>query len=130
MMAKFVHMFFLVCLGGVFGFGLAVAQISVLDPVRVAPHIYENVFENERLRVLKVTERNGETSPLHSHPDRLLVYLSPCAWMEITGDGQQHMQSFKLGDTSWEPRITHGGETSQVVQDCSRLEIEMKQAGI
>jgi hypothetical protein len=125
-MSKFVSATLLLCLGGLLGFGIAVAQYSALDPVRVAPHIYENIFENERVRVLKVTERNGETSPLHAHPDRLVVYLSPCAWMEPAADGQSQMQSFKLGDTIWESRITHGGETSHVVQDCSRLEVEMK----
>jgi len=125
-MSKFVHTCFLICVGGLLGFGIATAQFSALDPVRAAPHIYAKVFENDRVRVLKVTERNGETAPLHSHPDRLLVHLSPCAWMETTGDGVPQMQSFKLGDTSWEPGITHGGETSNVVQDCSRLEIEMK----
>jgi quercetin dioxygenase-like cupin family protein len=125
-MPKFVYTSVLICVGGILGYGLAIAQISALDPVRAAPHIFENVFENERLRVLKVTERNGETAPLHTHPDRLLVHLSPCAWMEVRADGEQQMQSFKLGDTTWAPRITHGGETSHVVQDCSRLEIEMK----
>jgi hypothetical protein len=125
-MSKTVQASLLICLGGLLGFGIATAQFSALDPVRVAPHIYQNILENERLRVLKVTERNGETPPLHSHPERLLVHLSPCAWMEVTGDGAKRMQSFKLGDVTWEPPITHGGETSNVVQDCSRLEIEMK----
>ena len=52
-----------------------------LDPLRVAPHIYELEFENEKVRVVKQTIRNGETQPLHAHPDRLLVYLQTCAWM-------------------------------------------------
>ena len=129
-MSKTVHAILFIVLGGVLGgvlgFGVAAAQFSALDPIRVAPHIYKIILENEQVRVLKVTERNGETAPLHSHPDRLIVYLSPCAWMEVTGDGERRMQSFKLGDAIWEPLITHGGETSKVVQDCSRLEIEMK----
>lgn len=115
-----------IVLAGLSGYGIAVAQFAALDPVRTAPHIYENVFENDRLRVLKVTERNGETAPLHAHPDRLLVYLSPCAWMETGADGSRSMQSFRLGDVRWEKRVTHGGETSGVVQDCSRLDIELK----
>ena len=102
------------------------AQSTALDPVRVAPHIYEALLDNDRVRVLKVTERNGETPPLHAHPDRLVVFLSPCAWMETGVDGQRNMQSFKLGDVIWADRITHGGETSNVVQECSLLEIEMK----
>jgi hypothetical protein len=47
-------------LGGLLGYGVALAQLSAMDPVRVAPHIFQNVLENERVRVLKVTERNGE----------------------------------------------------------------------
>ena len=125
-MSRIATHFLLVTFGSFLGFGAATAQFSVLDPVRTAPHIYENVLENERLRVLKVTERNGETAPLHAHPDRLIVHLSPCAWMEVSGDGSRQMQSYKLGDTVWEPGITHGGETSNVVQNCSRLEIELK----
>ena len=108
------------------GLATALAQSSALDPVRVAPHIYESVLDNERVRVLKVTDRNGETPPLHAHPDRLVVFLSPCAWMETAADGQKSMQSYKLGDVLWADRVTHGGETSRVVQECSLLEIELK----
>lgn len=108
------------------GLTAALAQTSALDPVRVAPHIFESVLDNERVRVLKVTDRNGETPPLHAHPDRIVVFLSPCAWMETAADGQESMQSYKLGDVLWADRVTHGGETSRVVQECSLLEIELK----
>jgi len=108
------------------GLATALAQSSALDPVRVAPHIYESLLDNERVRVLKVTDRNGETPPLHAHPDRIVVFLSPCAWMETAADGQKTMQSHKLGDVLWADRVTHGGETSKVVQECSLLEIELK----
>lgn len=111
---------------GLLGYGIAIAQFAALDPVRVAPHIYRNVLENDHVRVLKVTERNGETAQLHAHPETLIVHLSPCAWMEVGSDGVERMQSFRLGDAVWRDRITHGGDTSNVVQECSRLEIEMK----
>ncbi len=104
----------------------ALAQSPALDPALVAPHIYESVLSNERVRVLKVTDRNGQTAPLHTHPDRVVVFLSPCAWLETAPDGQTTMQSFRLGDVLWAERITHGGETSRVVQECSLLEIELK----
>ncbi len=84
------------------------------------------MLENERVRVLKVTERTGETPPLHSHPERVVVFLSPCAWMETGPDGQSSMHSYRLGDVLWADRATHGGETSRVVQECSLLEIELK----
>lgn len=110
----------------VLGLASVSAQSPALDPVRVAPHMFESVLDNERVRVLKVTERNGETSPLHEHPDRVVIFLSPCAWMEIAENGQNTMESFRLGDVIWSDRVTHGGETSRVVQECSLLEIELK----
>ena len=108
------------------GIAVATAQSPALDPPLVAPHIFETVLDNSRVRVLKVTERNGETAPLHSHPERVIVYLSPCAWMDVTSDGERQMESYRLGDVTWRNPDTHGGETSNVVQDCSLLEIELK----
>jgi hypothetical protein len=98
---------------------------SPLDPVRVAPHIYQLAFENERVRVVRQTLRNGETQPLHAHPDRLLVYLQTCAWMEDDGQGGKRMQEFKYGDVAWAVAETHGGGNPAVVQECKILEIEV-----
>ena len=97
-----------------------------LDPVRVAPHIYELEFENEQVRVVHQTIRNGETQPLHAHPDRLLVYLQTCAWIEDDGQGGERMQEYKYGAVAWANAETHGGDTANVVQECKILEIELK----
>ncbi|MBT8090121.1 MAG: hypothetical protein KJO01_07920 [Gammaproteobacteria bacterium] len=96
-----------------------------LDPVVVAPHIYELVFENDKVRVLRQTVRNGETSALHGHLDRVMVYLQSCAWLEDDGAGGEQMQLFKIGDAVWAPAETHGGTTADVVQECKILEIEL-----
>ena len=97
-----------------------------LDPVRVAPHIYELEFENEQVRVIRQTIRYGETQPLHAHPDRLLVYLQTCAWLEDDGNGGERMQEFKYGAVAWAEAETHGGNTANVVQECKIVEIELK----
>lgn len=106
---------------------LAWSQSGVLDPLRVAPHVYRLELENERVRVLRATIRNGETQPLHSHPDRVLVHLSPCAWLTTGEDGETAMESHDFGEVRWRPAETHGGETSKVVQECRVLEIELKE---
>lgn len=118
----------LALLAGVVGFagGLAVAQSRALDPALLAPHLYEVLLENEQVRVLKLTERNGETPPLHAHPDRVMVYLSPCAWLAAGANGASRMESYKFGEVLWAAATTHGGETSSVIQECSILEIELK----
>ena len=104
---------------------VAAAVPSPLDPVRVAPHIYSLEFENERVRVIRQTIRNGETQPLHAHPDRLQVYLQTCGWLEDDGQGGQQMQSYKYGEVVWVEAETHGGDNQRVVQECKVLEIEL-----
>jgi hypothetical protein len=108
-----------------FAAGMA-ATPAALDPVRVAPHIYQLAFENEKVRVLKKTIRGGETPLLHAHPDRVIIYLNPCAWMQDDADGSKHMESFKFGTPVWAPAETHGGVTANVVQQCSIIEVELK----
>ncbi len=110
--------------------GIAVGRTapSPLDPLRAAPHIYELAFENERVRVLKRTIRNGETPPLIAQPDRVIVYLNPCAWM-VEDENGKHMESFGFGEPAWAPANTHGGETSNVVQECHVVEVELRQQG-
>jgi len=105
--------------------GMAVVP-SALDPLSVAPHMHDLAFENDKVRVLKSTIRNGETPPLHAHPDRVVVYLNPCAWLEDDGEGGTRMNSYKFGEPTWAPATTHGGVTAKVIEQCSLLEIELK----
>ncbi len=111
----------------VFLLGLAtgLAATSALDALRVAPHIYELAFENDRVRVLRRTIRNGETPPLIEQPDRVVVYLNPCAWIVEDSDGSERMESFKFGTPVWAPGGSHGGVTSNVIQQCSVIEVEL-----
>ena len=104
---------------------ITVSASSPLDPLRAAPHIYELAFENERVRVLRRTIRNGETPPLVAQPDRVVVYLNPCAWLIEDQQGKR-MESFKFGTPTWAPAGSHGGETANVIQECRVLEIELK----
>lgn len=109
------------------GFAVGATVPAALDPARLAPHIYEVLLENRRVRVLDVTIRNGETPPLHAHPDRLIVYLNSCAWLEKGPDGDDTMESYTTGDVVWKNRLQHGGESSPVINDCRQVEIELKE---
>lgn len=116
------------CLGVfVAGFAVGATVPAAFDPARLAPHIYEVLLENRRVRVLDVTIRNGETPPLHAHPDRLIVYLNSCAWLENGPDGEDTMESYTTGDVVWKNRLQHGGKSSRVIHDCRQLEIELKE---
>ena len=97
-----------------------------LDPLKAAAHIHELQFENDQVRVIMQTIRKGETMPLHSHPNRVMVYLQTCGWLESDGNGGEQMQLFNIGDAVWAPAETHGGKTATVVQECKVLEIELQ----
>ena len=114
--------------GALVGSGLthALAQGRALDPPSVAPHIFQVMLDNERVRVLKVTERHGETQPLHARADRVVVFLSNCAWIVESEDGTTRMDGYKFGDAVWRDAITFGGQTSNVIDACISMEIELK----
>ena len=46
------------------------------DPVKVDPKHYKVVFENERVRVLKIHYGPHEKSVMHSHPDGVVTFLT------------------------------------------------------
>jgi len=125
---KYIRIFALMTYGFIAGvyFVNSFAQEPILDPIKVAPHIFEMVFENNKVRVLKVTDRNGDTQPLHALLDRVVVHLSPCAWMNKDDNGKISMQSRKFGDVYWSNAVVRGGRTSTVIQECQSIEIEIK----
>jgi hypothetical protein len=104
----------------------ALAQTSPLEPTVAAPHIFEQVFENDRVRVLRVSERPGETPPLHRLRDRVVVHVNSCAWTVQNDDGSERMYSYRPGDVYWQNATTRGGVTSHVIQQCHTLQIELK----
>ena len=51
--------------------GSALAQ----DPAKVDSNHYKVVFENDDVRVLRITYGPGEKSVMHYHPDAVAVFL-------------------------------------------------------
>lgn len=105
---------------------IANAASPALDPPRVAPHIYAVALDNDRVRVLRVTERHGENQPLHALEDRVVVHLSPCGWLTQDESGATSMVSHKVGAVYWADAETRGGRAREVIQDCLSLAIELK----
>jgi len=52
--------------------GIALAQ----DPVKVDSEHYKVLFENATVRVLKIDYAAGAKSPMHQHPDAIVVPLA------------------------------------------------------
>jgi beta-alanine degradation protein BauB len=80
-----------------------------LDPVETNPDFYKVVFENDRVRVLEYTDRPGERTTPHEHPDSVMHTLS--AFRRRLHSGDQHRDvELPAGMTGWLPAQEHAGE--------------------
>ena len=105
-------------------FGL-VDRASAQDPVKVAPKQYRVAFNNDRVRVLDVTIKAGEKSPMHSHPDNLVYAMGP-AKAKFTGtDGKTKEVTMKAGECRWMKGGTHAVENTGKA-DIHVLHVEFK----
>jgi beta-alanine degradation protein BauB len=85
-----------------------------LDPVETNPDHYAVVFENDRVRVLEYTDRPGERTTPHEHPDSVMYTLSAFRRRLHQVDAPQgpaHRDvEMPAGLTGWLPAQQHAGE--------------------
>src|SRR3954453_17224501 len=80
-----------------------------LDPVETNPQYYRVVFENDRVRVLEYTDRPGDRTTPHAHPDSVMFTLS--TFRRRLSSGNEHRDvEIQAGTTGWLPAQEHSGE--------------------
>jgi quercetin dioxygenase-like cupin family protein len=96
-------------LSGGIGYAVAVqAQpFGKADPVKVDPKHYKVDFENEKVRVLRISYAPGEKSVMHYHPDSVAVYLTDGKTLMTTPDGKTQETPAKAGGSVWTPAGSH-----------------------
>jgi quercetin dioxygenase-like cupin family protein len=96
-------------LAGVIAYGVAAhAQpAGKADPVKVDPKHYKVEFENESVRVLRISYAPGEKSVMHYHPGSVAVYLNDGNARMTTPDGKSVDTAIKAGAASWAPAGSH-----------------------
>jgi predicted metal-dependent enzyme (double-stranded beta helix superfamily) len=57
-------------------FGFLAESALAQDPIIVDSAHYKVEFENEQVRVVRITYGPGEKSVMHEHPDGVLVFLT------------------------------------------------------
>ena len=77
------------------------------DPVKVDPKHYQVLFENDRVRVLKIHYGPHEKSVMHWHPDSVVTFLADEHAKFTFPDGTSQETSAKAGTTLWTPAATH-----------------------
>jgi len=112
------HMLALVIASTLTGFliGGAVAQ----DPTVVDAKHYKVMFENDPVRVLKITYGANEKSVMHEHPNAVAVFLADGQMKFQLPDGKVVDATLKAGQAMFTPAGKHlpenvGDKTFEVV---------------
>jgi quercetin dioxygenase-like cupin family protein len=87
----------------VFAAETAMAQ----DPVKVDPKHYKVQFENDQVRVLRITYGPHEKSVMHDHPASVVVYITDANVKFALPGGKTEESHRKAGDTTWSPAGKH-----------------------
>lgn len=78
-----------------------------LDPVKLDPQHYKVEFENDRVRVLRISYGPHEKSVMHSHPDGIGLFLTPHHARFSFTNGQSAESNFNKGEVKWLPGGIH-----------------------
>ncbi len=77
------------------------------DPLKVDPKHYKVEFENDRVRVLRITYGPHEKSVMHGHPATVAVFLTENRARFTFPDGRTEERSWTVGQTMLIPAEEH-----------------------
>ena len=83
------------------------APAMAQDPVKVDAKHYKVEFENDRVRVLRITYGPHEKSVMHAHPASVAVFLTDSNAKFTLPDGKTLSNDFKAGMVQWEAGGKH-----------------------
>jgi quercetin dioxygenase-like cupin family protein len=95
------------------------------DAVTVAPHLYNVVLENDRVRVLEVRGRPGDKTELHSHPAMVAIAITDGTFRFTSPDGQTMEAELKAGQAMYQPPVEHMTEITGTTE-AQVLLVELK----
>jgi len=107
---------------------LAVARAALSqDPVSVDPGAVKAAFENDQIRVLHARYAPHQKIAMHSHPSRVIVYITDTHALVTSASGATQELRYKAGDSRWSEPVTHSVEN---LEDTSFeiVEVELKNA--
>src|SRR3989304_9455135 len=79
------------------------SPVTAQDAVQVDSKHYKVEFENDQVRVLRITYGPHEKSNMHDHPDAVAVSLTGQSVKFTLADGKSEEREMKAGQTLWTP---------------------------
>jgi quercetin dioxygenase-like cupin family protein len=107
---------------------LAAAPTAIAqDPVSVDPADVKVVFESEQIRVLHARYAPHQKIAIHSHPSRVVVYITDMHALVTSASGATEELRYRAGDSRWSEPVTHSVENLEDTP-FEIVEIELKNA--
>jgi quercetin dioxygenase-like cupin family protein len=109
---------------------LAGAAVNAQDALKVDAKHYKVEFDNDQVRVLRITYGPHEKSAMHSHPASVIVFLNDAHAKFTMPGGKTNDVTVKAGTVQWSDPTTHLPENLdskgfEVIQ----VELKAKPAG-
>jgi hypothetical protein len=95
------------------------------DPAISNPDLYRVVMENDRVRVLAYTDKPGDRTTPHRHPDSVMVTLSGFR-RRLSAGGREMQVELEAGEVRWLDAQEHSGENIGDTE-CRSIFIELKE---
>jgi quercetin dioxygenase-like cupin family protein len=81
--------------------------VTAQDAAKVDAKHYKVEFENDQVRVLRITYGPHEKSAMHSHPASVVVFLTDGHGKFLMPGGKTQEITWKAGTVQWEEPATH-----------------------
>ena len=92
---------------------------AFIDPLVADSAHYLLEFENDHVRVLRERLAGGEGGAMHSHRDRVQVYLNDADVTIVPRGGEPVRVTLVAGSTSWTGETTHQGLPIDPIENLS-----------
>jgi quercetin dioxygenase-like cupin family protein len=86
---------------------MAAAPAMAQDPVKVDAKHYKVEFENDQVRVLRITYGPHEKSVMHAHPANVAVFLTDGSTKFTLPEGKTVTSDVKAGMVLWDAGGKH-----------------------
>ncbi|HWR82608.1 MAG TPA: hypothetical protein VN285_04845 [Candidatus Deferrimicrobium sp.] len=98
----------------IIGTVLAIVVTAVVtraqDPAKTDADKYRVVLDNAQVRVLDYSDKPGDKTSMHSHPNHVVYALTSFSRKFTLPDGKTMVREFKPGEVFWLEAQTHAGE--------------------
>ena len=98
---------------------ISTQSLQAQDPAKVDSTHHKVIFENDQVRVVRVTYAPHEKGANHSHPNGVAVFLTDATLRFTLPDGKTMDRTAKAGEAVWSPATTH------VVENAGKKKIEL-----